>query len=282
MVLSPSSSAQAAREAVAKRLKELRLDAGISGHELAIRCEWSDSKSSRIENSKTPPSDADIRAWCAACNANDQTADLIAANRAADSMYLEWRRVHRSGMRRSQEEIIPLFERTRLCRIYCSNVAPGLIQTREYAHALMSSITAFQGTPNDVDEAVESRLARSRFLYEGDHRYAILIEETVLRYRVGDKGAMVGQLRAMLDVMGLPRVSFGVIPFTAERHIWPLEAFLVFDDKQVTTELLSAIVNITAPSEISVYDRAFRQLAGMAVYGAAARELINQAIAALE
>jgi predicted kinase len=47
----------------------------------------------------------------------------------------------------------------------------------------MEQITRFQGTPNDVAEAVAARIARSRFLYEGGHRYVVLMEESVLRYR---------------------------------------------------------------------------------------------------
>ena len=58
----PSPSVQKAREALAGRLSEIRKDAELSGRELAARCGWSESKSSRIENAKTPPSDADIKA----------------------------------------------------------------------------------------------------------------------------------------------------------------------------------------------------------------------------
>src|SRR5690242_8676978 len=107
MPTSPYSSAQAARLAVAARLRELMLDAGLRSGELAVRCGWSTAKSSRIINAKTPPSDADIRAWCAACGAEDQIADLIARTRAADSMYMEWRRMERTGLRQAQESRRP-------------------------------------------------------------------------------------------------------------------------------------------------------------------------------
>ncbi|MFD8615470.1 helix-turn-helix domain-containing protein, partial [Streptomyces sp. NPDC059631] len=94
---SPSSRAQEARETIAARLRELRLDAGITARVLAIRCGWSESKSSRIEHAKTPPSDADIRAWCTACGQPEQSEDLVAANRQADSMFVQWKRLQRTG-----------------------------------------------------------------------------------------------------------------------------------------------------------------------------------------
>ncbi|WP_324616234.1 helix-turn-helix transcriptional regulator [Streptomyces sp. ERV7] len=56
MSASPSSSAQAAREGVAARLRELRMDAGLTGRDLAVLAGWHASKSSRIEKAKTPPS----------------------------------------------------------------------------------------------------------------------------------------------------------------------------------------------------------------------------------
>ncbi|WP_416974478.1 helix-turn-helix domain-containing protein [Streptomyces sp. 4F14] len=279
---SPSSSVQAARERIAARLGELRRDAELTGHELALRCGWSPSKSSRIERGRTPASDADIRAWCTACGAADQITDLIAENRRAEQMYVHWRRLHRHGMRRAQEEVAPLYRDTRTFRVYCSNVVPGMLQTEAYATALLSTIAAFQGTPDDSPEAAASRVERSDVLHDSRHRFALLVEETVLRYRIGDADTMAGQLGYLLAVMALPNVSLGVIPFTAPRRVWPLEAFYLFDDHRVSVELLTAAVNVSAPSEIAVYAQAFTQLTELAVHGTAARALIAEAINSLE
>ncbi|MGW2398860.1 helix-turn-helix domain-containing protein [Kitasatospora sp. NPDC001664] len=281
MAISPSSSAQAARAAVAKRLRDLQRDAGITGHEVARRTGFSEAKVSRIAHAKTPPSDSDIRAWCSACGAEDRAADIIAASRAADSMYMEWKKVHRYGMRRSQEDFKALLQRTSLCRIYVSNVAPGILQTREYATALMGAFTDFQGTPNDVTDAVTARLERGKLLTEGTTRFAIVLEETVLRYPFGDRLAMLAQLARIVEVMKLPRVSLGIIPFAAPRKMWPLEAFTMLDDEQVIAETLSANLTITAPSEIALYGKAFKTLSSMAVHGEAARGLVREAVVSL-
>jgi len=73
-----------------------------------------------------------------------------AASRAADSMYVEWRRLNPVGLRRAQESRRPLYERTRLFKAYCSAVVPGFLQTPGYARALLSAIGAFRDTPDDV------------------------------------------------------------------------------------------------------------------------------------
>ncbi|GAA0457445.1 helix-turn-helix transcriptional regulator [Streptomyces stramineus] len=281
MPTSPLSSAQAARAAVASRLQGLMKDAGLSGHELAARCGWHKSKSSRIARGKTAPSDADIRAWCTACGSEDQAADIIAASRNAESMYVEWKQIHRDGMRRIHERTVPLYQRTRSFRVYASNVIPGMLQTSGYATGLLKAITNFQGTPDDVADAVQARQARSRVIREGDHRFALLLEETVLYYRVSDDAAMAEQLEYLLTIMGQPNVSLGILPARAQRTVWPLEAFYAFDDKQVAVETLTAEINLTTPGEIRTYLRAFAELSQTAVRGAPARALITKALAAL-
>ncbi|MEV5909333.1 DUF5753 domain-containing protein [Streptomyces chartreusis] len=279
----PTSSVQEARAALAARLRELRLDAGITGKELARLAGWSVAKSSRIENAVTAPADADIRVWCAACGATDQADDLIAANRQADSMYLQWKRLQRTGMKQLAETSAKLYERTRQFRVYASHVVPGYLQTPAYATALLHTIADFRGTPDDVVAAVEVRMRRAHVIHEGDHRFATLIEENVLHHRVGDQDVMAGQLGNLLAAMSLPSMSLGIIPAAASREavMWPLEQFTVFDDSRIHVELLAAKVTVTAPSELDLYLRAFARLTELAVYGADARALIVKAIDAL-
>ena len=282
MAVSPSSSVQRARQELAERLRDIRLDAGLTGRALSAAAGWHEAKTSRIESAKQAPSDADIQAWCQVCGAPSQAPDLIAASRAADSMYVEWRRLHRTGLRRTQQTRLPLYERTRVFKVYCSTVIPGFLQIPGYADALMSAITAFQGTPDDVEEAVRARMNRNRLLHAAGHRFTMIIEESVLWYRLGDSETMAAQLGHLLSAIALPSVSLGVIPFSAsERQMWTLEAFTVFDDARVHVELLSAQVTVTAPSEITLYARAFDKLAEMAVYEMQARSLITAAIDAL-
>lgn len=280
---SPSSSVQAARQALADRLREIRVDAGLTATALASAAGWDRTKISKIEHATRAPSADDIRRWCAVCSAEEHTADLVASLRSVEGAYVEWRRLQRAGLRRVQESWVPLYERTRHFRVYCSQVVPGLLQTPAYAGALLSAIAGFHGTPDDVEDAVAARMARSNVVRGGDHRFAVLVEESVLRYQVGGAETMAGQLRHLLDVMALPSVSLGVIPFEhGGRRMWTLEGFNVFDSDQVSVELLSASVTVTSPGEIDLYVKAFAELSAMAVFGAAARDLITAAVVALD
>ncbi|MET9479901.1 helix-turn-helix transcriptional regulator [Streptomyces sp. NPDC006638] len=282
MPTSPSSSAQAARESVAQRLRELRIEAGLTGSELAKVCGWTHSKSSRIENAKTPPSPDDIRRWCEACGCPRQAPDIVAQSQNAESQYVEWRRKVRVGMKQLQDSYVPLFQSTRMFRVYSATLVPGLLQSEGYATALMTSITEFREIPDEVAGAVAARMERSRILHQPGHRFVLLVEESALRHQVGDSDAMAAQLGYLLTAGALPAVSLGVIPMATQvRSIWPMETFHIYDENLVSVELLSARVTVTQPSEISLYLRAFEELRGMAVYGAEARALIVKAIDAL-
>ncbi|GHC62609.1 helix-turn-helix domain-containing protein [Streptomyces flavofungini] len=277
----PSSRVQKAREVLAGRLREIRKDAGISGRELAVRCRWSESKSSRIENAKTPPSDADIREWCRACAAEDQAPDLIAANRQSAEAHVEWKRLQRTGLRRLQESTGDLYQQTKSFRVYVSDVIPGFLQTPGYASALLSSIADFRGTPDDVSEAVAARIRRNEVLSKGGRRFSFVLEESVLRYRLCGAETMAAQLGHLLGVMDLQNVAVGIVPFSEQRAVWPMPTFTIFDDQRVHADTLDAASTLTQPSQVELYARAFERLSQQAVRGAAARALIADAVASL-
>lgn len=279
---SPYSTVQAARKLVAARLVEVMRDAGITtGRELARRLGWQESKVSRIINATTPPSEDDVRAWCAVCGATSEIPDLIASLRAAAGMWTEWRRMERSGLRVAQQQVLPLYERTTLFRAYSPALILGMVQTREYLTAVLHSIQRRRGLIDDVAAAVEVRMQRQELLRDPGKRFVLVVEESALRYRVADDATMAGQLGHLLMVMGLPNVRFGVVPQAAPRPLWPVEAFWIFDSEQVSAELVSGYLQVTAPREVGMYEDVFAELTAQAVFDADARRLIAGALESL-
>jgi transcriptional regulator with XRE-family HTH domain len=269
---------QQAKEALGDRLREMRKDARVSGRALAASLGWHFTKVSKIENGARSPSENDIRAWCAACGTEDQVPDLIATVRHVASMYHEYRRQMQAGMKHLQESSVPLYEATSLFRIYDTTVVPGLFTTAEYAAALFRFWQGFMGLKDDVDAAVQARMDRQRVLYTGNREFRVVIEEQVLRTRVGGTEVMAGQLDRLLAVMSLPRVSIGIIPATGERHSLTQGSFWMFDDARVRIETVSAGLTITQPRDIMLYSRIFELLQRSAVHGREARQLIGEAI----
>ncbi|MFJ9709594.1 helix-turn-helix domain-containing protein [Streptomyces sp. NPDC101234] len=278
---SPSSSVQEARKALGQRLAEIRKAAGLTKRALAQSLSWHESKASRFESGTRAPSERDLRAWCSACGAEGETEDLISTARGIEGMYVEWRKMERHGLKWAQESVVPLWERTERFRIYSPWLIPGPVQTASYITALLTSIRNRRGLIDDVPAAVKVRVEKQQVVY-GNHTFAILLEESVLRYRIGGTEVMAGQLGYLLSVMALPSVSIGIIPQGADRSgLWPVEGFFLYDDELVNIELVSAHLTVVQKNELAMYAKTFSELAELAVYGPAARELITSAIESL-
>jgi transcriptional regulator with XRE-family HTH domain len=272
-----TASVQQARQALGARLREIRKDADLTARALAAAANWHFTKVSKIENGARTPSELDIHTWCRLCHAEDQIPGLIAAARSVESMYAEWRRQMRAGMRHSQAARLPVYQRTRLFRLYEPGLIPGIFQTAQYAAAVISSFMKFSGIATDVEEAVAARMEWQKIIYS-DREFQVVLEEQALRTRAGSQEVMTGQLDRLLAVMSLPRVWLGIIPSAAERTVMPSAGFVIFDDDMVQAETVSAELTVTQPQEITLYARRFELLRQSAVHGRDARQLIRRAL----
>jgi transcriptional regulator with XRE-family HTH domain len=272
-----TSSLHQAREALGHRLRDIRKDAGLTGRELATLAGWHSSKVSKIEHGKQTPSEDDIRDWCRHTRASNQVTDLIATVRNIEAMYVEWRRTLGTGTRRRQQASRKLEARTRLMRWYEPLLIPGILHTAEYAEAVMRRVIKFYDIPDDLDAGVAERMERQQILYRGDHRFHFVITHQALLTTVGDSDVIIGQLDRLLAVMSLPRVTLGIIPTFAEYRV-PTNQFIMFDNRLVHVETVSAELAINQPREITLYGKAFEELTKQAVIGSAARTLITTAL----
>lgn len=273
-----TTSADQARASLGIRLRDIRRDAGLSGVKLAQLSGWLSSKVSKIEHGKQTPTEDDLRAWCEHCHALDELPDLIAAVRSIETQFAEWRRIMRSGTRRRQQASASVYERARLFRIYEPAVVPGLLQTRDYAVAVLSSFIEFVRVPDDAEEGATARLERQRVLTHGDRRFHMVLGQQALHTNVGGIETMTGQLEHLLAILKLPRLRLGIIPFNAPYRVPLNNGFWILDEALVQFDTYSAELSLVRPDEITLYGRAFERLAALAVYGAEARTIITRAL----
>ncbi|BCY14153.1 helix-turn-helix transcriptional regulator [Actinoplanes sp. L3-i22] len=270
-----TSTVHQAREDFGKRLRDLRKDAGLTGRGLADLAGWHSSKVSKIEYGKQAASEQDIRIWCRLCAVDDQTQDVLAAVRDIEAMSVEWRRRLRTGTRARQDKSRLLESDTQLMRWFEPLLIPGLLHTAEYAAAVFQRVVAFYQIPDDVDAGVAARMERQQILYQRGHAFHFVITQQALRTRVGSRDVMAGQLDRLLSVMTMQRVRLGIVPAEAP-YLTPASQFIMFDDRLVHVEGVSAELTVTQPREIMMYARAFSILAGQAAYGAHARGIIME------
>lgn len=181
-------------------------------------------------------------------------------------------RLRRGGGHRTDSSNVDSRDRakTRLMRWYEPLLVPGILHTAEYAHAVMRRVIEFYDIPDDLDAGVAERMERQQILYRGNHRFHFIIAHQALLTTVGDDDVMIGQLDRLLAVISLPRITLGIIPAFAEYRV-PTNQFIMFDNRLVHVETISAELTIKQPREIALYNKVFNRLAELTIIGNSAR-----------
>ncbi|MGH3327542.1 MAG: helix-turn-helix domain-containing protein [Streptomycetales bacterium] len=275
---SGASNVHEARNALGKRLRELRSSAGFSGRQLAESLSWPPSKVSKLENGRQTPTDDDIRGWTRATDSEGETEALLASLHTLEVQHAEWQRILRTGLKPRQQEHIEWDQKTRLFRAFEATVIPGLLQTAEYARTRFAEGIRRLKLPNDINEAVAARVQRQEILYRPDKRFHFVLTEAALKFRLCPPEVMLGQLDRLVSFSALPNVRLGIIGFETQYATSPWHGFWMYDNERVLVETFSAALDLRQPQEIELYGNAFEQLAAVASYGRSARGITNRVI----
>lgn len=275
---SGASNVHEARNALGKRLRELRQAAGLSGRQLAESLSWPASKISKLENGRQTPSDDDIRDWTRATGSEPETEALLASLHTLEVQHAEWQRILRTGLKPRQQAHIEWDQKTRLFRVFEATVIPGLLQTAEYARFRFAEGIRRLKLPNDINEAIQGRIQRQEILYRPDKRFHFVLTEAALRFRLCPPEVMLGQLDRLVSFSALPNVRLGIVGFETQYATSPWHGFWMYDNDRVLIETFSAALDLRQPQEIEQYANVFEQLAAVASYGRAGRAIITRVI----
>ncbi|GAA3754695.1 helix-turn-helix domain-containing protein [Salinactinospora qingdaonensis] len=271
-----SYSIEQARRDLGRRLRELRDSAGLTGTQLAERLTWSQPKVSKFETGRQVPNAAEITVWARACGQADAAEGLIERLNDLESMWVEWKRQVSGGLGGIQSRMADEEEHVGLFRVFESVIIPGLLQTPDYARAVLESVNRKNGTSIGVDDAVGQRMRRQEILYRRDKRFCFLIGEAAVRQRRGDRDVMAGQLDRLIAASGLSTVSLGIVPFDTDPAYIPLHGFWIQDEESVVIETVSAELTLTHRNEVEQYLHVFQMTASAARFNGDARSLLNR------
>ncbi|WP_030570329.1 helix-turn-helix domain-containing protein [Streptomyces aureocirculatus] len=116
-------------------------------------------------------------------------------------------------------------------RIYEPHVVPGLLQTRQYAEAVLRAGLP-RMTPDVLDRHVTLRMKRQEILTRTrparPPKVWVVMDETCLRRPVGDRSVMAGQIDRLLEVADLPNLTLQVCPLEAGLHPGAFGPFHIF------------------------------------------------------
>lgn len=156
---------------------------------------------------------------------------------------------------------------------------PGLLQTEDYARAVLASWRRDNG--DEVEEKVAFRLRRQEILTSADPPdFRVLIDESVLHRRVGAPEVMAMQLEHLLAMAARPNITIQVVPGIAGAYAGLSGAFAVADipGESDAAYLETGIQGITVrdPTLVGKSARMFDDLRDEALSRSTSLELIAE------
>ena len=271
------------RRRLAAELRRLRERAGFIGEEVAERLRWSTSKLSRIETSKSGVKQEDLELLLDLYGITEPHRSELKAlaqesHRAA--------RVETIGARLPEvhAEFLNVEAEAESVWDWEPQVVPGLMQTEEYARAIMFGWTSMFRLPlGEIDRRVEAQRLRQQVL-ERDPPLILsfVIDESVLRRRIADAPAMSGQLERVIEVSHMPNVSVRILPLEGDHPVltgaftyikFPRIHEVALPDA-ATFEHLAGTEYVEAEETVNQYYVAFRSLEESSLEPAASRDHI--------
>jgi len=230
--------------------------------------DWSLSKIIRIETGAVGISTNDLKALLSLYQIVDpsRTEELVELARAARQS--SWWSRYRDSLTPKLLQFIEYEEAASVIREYESAVMPGLLQTEEYATAVMRTLGEKDLPPHIIEARVKARMTRQRLIEQSNLPLLFFIlDEAVIRRLIGEKAIMRGQLTRLISTANRPNVSIEVVPFSAGIYRGFLEPFVVLEfrdpedsDVLYLESLRDAVFSHDEAGEIGAYREVFEQL----------------------
>ncbi|MFC8092351.1 Scr1 family TA system antitoxin-like transcriptional regulator [Streptomyces sp. NPDC057301] len=185
-------------------LRQQREAAALTQEELADRAFMTRSHIAHIEAGRRVPSREDARRLDIALGTGDVLSSFLPQGEVAIADYFE-------SVRELEQQAVTIRE-------FALTYFPGILQTKGYAHALMSS--AFPPVSEEVrDKRVVTRLERAKILEDPVTPVMwALLDEAVLRRPVGSEGVMAEQIMHLVRLTEARRIRVHVLPFDVGLH----------------------------------------------------------------
>jgi len=229
----------------------------------------------RIEKGETLPSMAHVRGWLtlAAQKGALEPGERQRILDLAEAVHAEtrgWSDLLSQG--HAQEEIGRREQAATRVRNYQDEIAPGLLQTPEYARAFFEL-----GRTTDIDGAVAKRIARQKILREPGRRFDFLIRERALSWPLGGVDVVMEQRDRILSLARLETVTVAVLPADVVVAV-PFHNFTLWDTPDgpyAMAELVWGQPEKTEPDDLARLNTLWATLWAAALHGDEALELIR-------
>lgn len=224
------SSPTARRRRLGAELRRLREAAGPTAAEVAERLGWaSNSKVSRIENGRISVAWGDVSDMLDLYGVGSgETRDRLIAL-ARESRQKSWWQPFSDLLAKEYATVIDLETAASELRIFQALAVPGLLQTADYARAIITRSGPLDLDEEEVERRVRLRTERQAVLAdEGGLELWVVLDEAALRRMIGGPNVMREQLLRLAEEARRPRVTIQVVPYGAGPHASLAGAFGIY------------------------------------------------------
>ena len=270
------------RRRLAAELRGIREDKGKSGDAVAAALRWSPSKISRYERARTGLRPREVERLLDYYQITGPRRALL-LDLAEDAAQKGWWEEFADSLSEDYQQFIGLEHEAASIAIWHVDVVAGLLQTEAYARHIIGSYSRVEPVPPGmIGRLVRVRMRRQQVLNRDGLQLSVVLDESVLRRRIGDDSVMYEQLQRLAREADRPNLTLRILPLDAQHTIFG-ESFVIFGfgaDSEamlqdvVSTEHLRSGFILEGERETYLHGIAYQMLAEAALDPAASRTLI--------
>ena len=277
------------RRQLGKYLRDARSALSMSQESAARLADISSSVLQRVEKGEaTRLKVRDLQALCEVLEMPESTTTAMVGllRQAAEK---SWWHVYGDLIPANFDVYVGFETAARKLTMYQPALVPGLLQTPDYARALLR---ADNPTPSDDEHTRRLELRMKRQAIVTRKRQAVTLDvvlhESALRTTIGSPNIMSAQLRHLAEVGKLPNVSVRVLPFSSGAPVGdPVGQFAILEFGEdpkgkpvwppvVYLETFIGCMYLEKPEDVERYDRVHPVLQHASLDETASRTLLRR------
>jgi transcriptional regulator with XRE-family HTH domain len=277
------------RRRLAAELRGIRESKGKSGDAVAAALRWSPSKISRYERARTGLRPREVERLLDYYQISGARRALL-LELAEDAAQKGWWEEFADSLSDDYQQFIGLEHEATSIAIWHVDVVAGLLQTEAYAKHIISSYSRVEPVaPGMIGRMLRVRMQRQQVLSREGLQLLVVLDESVLKRRIGSESVMYEQLQRLAQEADRPNLTLRILPLDAQHMVFG-ESFVIFgfgDDSDamlqdvVSTEQLKSGFTVEGERETYLHRIAFHMLAEASLDPVASRALILETAEAM-
>ncbi|MDT0304090.1 helix-turn-helix domain-containing protein [Streptomonospora wellingtoniae] len=249
-------------------LRKYREARGLTRGEAGHYIRGSESKISRMELGRVGFKVRDVEDLLKLYGVTDKDQVQTMVRLARESKKPGWWQEYGDSLPNWFQVYVGLEEAATRIRVYEAQFVPGMLQTEDYARAVIS---AGRSIPDPLlEDRVAVRMRRQRHIEDGGCRLWAIIDEAAVRRPVGGPDVMRGQLERLIELSDRRNITVQIVPFSAGAHAAEAGSFTILRYPDfglsdiIYLEQLTGSMCLDRRTEIDAYTMAMEKLSVIA------------------